>query len=337
MSKLLKKEMDTFVRTHTKFVAEVPSFRGETVISMPANYISPYISLPNISSLTLDAGLLIKSNSIIAEEAALIFSRIHEVLHVQACEVVVFMICCKDRIQDGIVPNTIPLAYALKGKSLSNVQLHYMINKLRNILKEKGIDVLGECYDGQWQNTVMNSQEGNPLTLLRLQNSTWSRVSKLSRCKILEEMQSTLKVPNGDRDLLTITKFPVGKHTLLNVEIEKHYDGSLSCSSLGDPYFKQPIGNLLIGMTKKELEEDYPLDGDVKPSPVVNTKRMIGLQHGECSIIAALPQEIIAEFGHVTDTTEVSCEEEDTLPDLVNNESNLERLLTEISSYYSKF
>ena len=116
MSKLLKKEMDTFVRTHTKFVAEVPSFRGEMVISMPAKYISPYISLPNISSLTLDAGLLIKSNSIIAEEAALIFSRIHEVLHVQACEVVVLMICCKDRIQDGIVTNAIPLAYALKGK-----------------------------------------------------------------------------------------------------------------------------------------------------------------------------------------------------------------------------
>ena len=45
MSKLLKKEMDTFVSTHTKFVAEVPSFRGEMVISMPANYISPYISL----------------------------------------------------------------------------------------------------------------------------------------------------------------------------------------------------------------------------------------------------------------------------------------------------
>ena len=82
-------------------------------------------------------------------------------------------------------------------------------------------------------------------------------------------------------------------------------------------------------MTKNQLDEDYPLDGDVEPSPVVKTKRMIGLQHGEHSIIAALPQEFIAEFGHVIDTTEVSYEEEDTLPDLVNNESNLERLLTD--------
>ena len=38
-----------------------------------------------------------------------------------------------------------------------------------------------ECYDGQWQNTVMMSEDGFPLNRLRLQNTTWNKVSKLSK------------------------------------------------------------------------------------------------------------------------------------------------------------
>ena len=63
----------------------------------------------------------------------------------------------------GIIPSSLPLAYAMKGKSLSNVQLRFMIYKLRNKLHEENIKVIAEVYDGQWQTTVMNSESGKLL------------------------------------------------------------------------------------------------------------------------------------------------------------------------------
>ena len=43
----------------------------------------------------------------------------------------------KDRNQNKHVPYSYPVAYALKGSSMSNCDLHFMVNKLRNELKKK--------------------------------------------------------------------------------------------------------------------------------------------------------------------------------------------------------
>ena len=41
-SKKLRAELGHFVETHTRFVLEVPSLRGEMVFNIPDTYISPY-------------------------------------------------------------------------------------------------------------------------------------------------------------------------------------------------------------------------------------------------------------------------------------------------------
>ena len=43
-SKILHKELEKFVETHTKFVLEVPSFRGNLEINLPEHFTSPYSS-----------------------------------------------------------------------------------------------------------------------------------------------------------------------------------------------------------------------------------------------------------------------------------------------------
>ena len=83
----------------------------------------------------------------------------------------------------------------MKGKSLSNSQLRFMINKVCNMLYKENIKILSEVYDGQWQSTVMSSESGKPLNLLHLQNL------KMSTGQILEDIMSCCKVPNGDKDL----------------------------------------------------------------------------------------------------------------------------------------
>ena len=52
----------------------------------------------------------------------------------------------------------------MKGASMTNSDLQYMVNKLRNTLLEKKIPVLCEAYDGQWHNHITQSSNGESLT-----------------------------------------------------------------------------------------------------------------------------------------------------------------------------
>ena len=105
---------------------------------------------------------------LIADEAELLLRKIHNVLRPQATELLVFIISDKDRLQDSSAPNSMPLAYALKGRCLSNSELRFLINKVRNTLHEREIKVLCKVYDRQWQYMVMHNQDGNPLNRLRV-------------------------------------------------------------------------------------------------------------------------------------------------------------------------
>ena len=109
---------------------------------------------------------------LIADDAELLLRKIHDVLRLQATELLVFMISDKERLQNSLVPNSMPLAYALKGRCLSNSELRYLINKVRNTLHERKIKVLCEIYDGQWQYMVMHNEDGNPLNRLRVSTET---------------------------------------------------------------------------------------------------------------------------------------------------------------------
>ena len=75
---------------------------------------------------------------------------------------------------------------------------------MRDECKKREIPILAECYDGQWQLTVMTSEDGEPLNQLRLAHGTWSKISKMGKLHILEEILSTNKVSNGDKDLLML-------------------------------------------------------------------------------------------------------------------------------------
>ena len=84
----------------------------------------------------------------IAEECIYLFKRIHNVLRIPAVELLMFMINNKDRLQDDNIPSSLPLAYAMKGRCMSNKELWHLMNTVRNGLKTRSIPILVECYDG---------------------------------------------------------------------------------------------------------------------------------------------------------------------------------------------
>ena len=147
---------------------------------------------------------------LIADEAQLLIWKIHNVLRLQATELLVFIISDKDRLQHSSAPNNMPIAHALKGRCLSNSELRFLINKLRDTLHEREIKVLCEIYDGQWQYTVMHDEDGNPLNRLRVSSGIWSRISKLSKSRIFNELMTVANLNLGDMDLLRFSTFREG-------------------------------------------------------------------------------------------------------------------------------
>ena len=139
--------MMNFIRTRSRLVCEVPSFRGKIEKNLLEFYILPYSTTSMFLENKPDFLHMFAMSCLIADEVELLLKKIHDVLRLQATELLVFMISDKDKLQDSLAPNSMPLAYALKGRSLSNSELWYLINKVRNTLHERKIKLLCEIYD----------------------------------------------------------------------------------------------------------------------------------------------------------------------------------------------
>ena len=240
-SKSLKVDLVNFIDIHTRCIGEFPSLCGELVISLPNQYFSPNATIPNLDENTVTVQHVMESTRIHTEECSLLFKRMHEVMREQACELIMFVIGDKDHLQDDLSPTSGPVAFALKGSCLLNKQLHHLINTVRDECKRRQIPILVECYDGQWQLTVMTTESGYPLNKLRLAHSTWSTVGKMSKQHLLEEMLSTNKVKCADMDLLMLSNFPQGIHYFQNVVVEQDPDGCLHVKSRGGPLMEQSV------------------------------------------------------------------------------------------------
>ena len=121
-SKSLKSDMVKFIDTHTRYICEVPSFRGEMIVNLPDEYISPYSSVDLPNPNILDFMFVTETTRIAVEECNLLFTKIHEVMREQSSELM-FVISDKDQMQTSNSPTSAPLGFALKGSSLSNKQL----------------------------------------------------------------------------------------------------------------------------------------------------------------------------------------------------------------------
>ena len=141
-SKSLRPEMMNFLRTHSRLVCEVPLFRGQMGMNLPEFYISPYSMTSMFLENKPDFLDMFAMSCLIADEAELLLKKIHDVLRLQATELLVFIISDKDRLQDSSAPSSMPPAYELKGRCLSNSELKFLINKVRNTLHKREIKVL---------------------------------------------------------------------------------------------------------------------------------------------------------------------------------------------------
>ena len=111
-------------------------------------------------------------------------------------------------------------------------------------MKDRNIPILTEVYDGQWQNFVMTDSEKFPLTRMRLQNKSWTCISKLTKTHVIQEMMSTYHVPIKDKVKLSTTCISEEGLFLENIFCKHQTFGGIILQSLGGDLFDGSVSHL---------------------------------------------------------------------------------------------
>ncbi len=103
---------------------------------------------------------------------------LHNLCRKKATEVLVWLLQDTNREWKPERPHSIPIAYALKGYSLTAEVMRNMSNAVVLSCIENGIKVVGMAFDGQFINLLSRDSHGQPMTLLQLQKDVWNHARK---------------------------------------------------------------------------------------------------------------------------------------------------------------
>ena len=290
----LKEKIRKYINTHTALFLECPSLSGEYgPLSTSSEIISPYAVTPNhnfinVEHLDVDFQVVVSST-----EGKRFFTAAHSVLRNQATEVLVFMATNKDRIQTKEVPYSLPVAYAMKGSSMSNDDLRFLMNTLRREMEERKIPVLCEVFDGQWHNYITHDVQGRCLTKLGWRHK-WQEIMGYSKQKCLDKMIDGARVRPGDMELLSICQpLQTGQEVqfgniyvrckITRVPNSKTKIKTLTVQSTGGTQFQVPVIRQIVTVsrcsrpdlfqTNDDTEEEEPATNhrDNNPHPTDHT------------------------------------------------------------------
>ena len=149
----------------------------------------------------------------------------HDLCRRKATEVLLFLLTDTDREYSKDKASAIPIAYALKGKSLKVSVCRKMMNDVRTYLHRKNVNVLVEAYDGQWSGLVFRSAQNEPLTLFELQRDAWTTYATLAKDKLLQHLAHVSQ--NPPNELINLSKLNdlsegILRHGNLRIQMSKH-------------------------------------------------------------------------------------------------------------------
>ena len=325
----IKLMISKYTRTCCRLVCEVPTVTGDYGdVYVDPNFSSPFSPNNLCNIIEPDIEDIQEASKLIAINSKAAFKACHEVLRTPAKELLVFMLTNKDRKQDKKVPYSYPIAYAMKGPSISNKDLKFMVRKLRNILYHKNIPVLCEAYDGQWHNHITQSENGNPLTRL-FGRSNWLHILKLSKDKCMEQLAHFSIVKVGDRKEVEKLQRGFTYFANENIILNQDENGKLWISSQKFlmsqvvsimPKSRPDLFEVQMSVFSKEYKEMNSINvtNIVEPTKK-KRKQIVGLQSGEKDIQYLLMPDLMNE-----DQEELDPEH---LPDLDTTNKTLEEIL----------
>ena len=112
----------------------------------------------------------------------------------KATEILGFVLTDTDREWNAEVMHHLPVAYAMKGYSLTSDVLRKMCNDVKNACAKEGVNIVCECFDGQWNTLVVRDEDGNPLNRLELQKAVWKDVTKMRKAQHISALKQMFRI-----------------------------------------------------------------------------------------------------------------------------------------------
>ena len=104
----------------------------------------------------------------------------------RSSEILLFVLSNIDRVSTKKSPLGIPIAYAMKpARSFAVKHMRKLLSMLKPNLLEQGINIIADCYDGQWAQLCFRTEHSEPLTLFELQRDIWSQFQKTTMDKLM--------------------------------------------------------------------------------------------------------------------------------------------------------
>ena len=143
-STTLQPTLKEYSNRNSTFVAEIPVLKGmnngSETRTLPPDHLYQYVK--DITAEFVDGEDVNKEIFHLCQESYKLILKAHNLQRRKASEVLLFVCTDSDREFNKDKPTSIPIAYALKGRSIRISTARKMINKVRDKLKENGTQIL---------------------------------------------------------------------------------------------------------------------------------------------------------------------------------------------------
>ena len=196
------KKLELYIKNTSKLIVEVPSSTGvqspiNEMLASGAYYIPPgkHFTLMTEQGISNEIKVLCANIIPVLREG-------FQLLRSKATEILAFILSNIDRQFSPCLPLHMPIAYALKGPSLSIETLRIMLQEVRLKCKETKTRILCECFDGQWAMMIYKSKEGKPLTRIQVMKTLWNTIKKKSKKELFDLLDSKSITTKAHLDII---------------------------------------------------------------------------------------------------------------------------------------
>ena len=190
--------LSNYINNYSNLICEAPLIEGRYSHPQIPNQFSAYClptEKPRIRSSILLNNSLEESCIHIAD----IVDEAYNFLRVEASEIIAFLATDCDRIIKPGIPPHIPLAYGMRGPSLSNKTMQSMVNDIHSELHQRNTKVLCEVYDGQFHDLIVHDSYDGPLTRLQLSKQIFKDTMDLyDKAELLDTLLPYSSIDEND-------------------------------------------------------------------------------------------------------------------------------------------
>ena len=147
----LKSLLEEYLERNFSLLVEVPTVKKvhNEIVPVQGNdaYYIPQPALKNQFTLKKS---IVSNVRVMCRTTRDLINEAYQLQWKKASELFGFIITTTDRFHNPSIPSQLPIAYALKGFSMTTDTLRKMMDIVLNKCQEYGINVLCICTDGQW-------------------------------------------------------------------------------------------------------------------------------------------------------------------------------------------